>query len=133
MLLVLLSATHVFPWLSVHTMLLGMTLAVCGYSAIQMAVLAKVFYDFIPEKTAKYTQHITYNRGVAVAALLGLTSLAFLVRFIVLYFQEHMTLSFISESTIIALYLLLLSFQTFTFTLLFQMIANRNKAQSGLP
>jgi glycosyltransferase involved in cell wall biosynthesis len=133
MLLVLLSTTRVFPWLSVHTMLLGMTLAVCGYSAVQMAIIAKVFYNFIPEKTAKYTRLITYNRGVAVASLLGLTSLAFLVKFIVLYLQEHMTLSFISESTIIALYLLLLSFQTFTFTLLFQMIANRNKAQSGLP
>jgi hypothetical protein len=47
------------------------------------------------------------------------------------YFQLHMTLSFVSESAIIALYLLLLSFQTFTFTLMFQMIVNRNKSKRG--
>jgi hypothetical protein len=123
MLLVLLSAGHWLPWLSIHSMLLGMTLAVCGYSAVQMAILAKVYYNFTPEKTAKYARLITYNRGVAAAAFLGLTGLVILAGFIAQYFHKHMTLSFISEPAIIALYLLLLSFQTFTFTLLFQMIA----------
>jgi len=122
-LLLFLSSGHWVPWLWIHSMLLGMTLAVCGYSAAQMAVLAKVYYNFTPEKTAKYARLITYDRGVAAAAVLGLTGLAILAGFIAQYFHKHMTLSFISEPAIIALYLLLLSFQTFTFTLLFQMIA----------
>jgi glycosyltransferase involved in cell wall biosynthesis len=127
MLLVVLSAGHWFPnLLSVHSMLLGMTLAVCGYSAIQMAILARVFYNFVPAKTAKYARLVTYNRGVATAALLGLTGLAILVAFSVHYFQKHMVLSFVSEPAIAALYLLLLAFQTFTFTLLLQMMAQTN-------
>jgi hypothetical protein len=131
MLLVLLSAGHWIPWLSIHSMLLGMTLAVCGYSAIQMAILARVFYNFVPAKTAVYAALITYNRGVAIAAVLGLTGLAILAGFSLHYFENHMTLSFISKPAIIGLYLLLLSFQTFTFTLLVQMMANRTILNSA--
>jgi hypothetical protein len=130
LLLVLLSASHWIWWLSLHWLLLGMTLTVCGYSAIQMAILAQVFYNFIPEKTAKYTRLVTYNRGMGLSALLGLTSLAVLVKFFVLYLQKNMTLAVVSESAIIALYLLLLSFQTFTFNLIFQMMTRRNKLQA---
>jgi glycosyltransferase involved in cell wall biosynthesis len=130
LLLVLLSASHWVWWLSLHWMLLGMTLTVGGYSAIQMAILTKVFYNFIPEKTAKYTKLVTYNRGVAASALLGLTSLAVLAKFSAQYLQKNMTLSAVSEPAIVALYLLLLSFQTFTFTLMFQMIARRNKLRA---
>jgi glycosyltransferase involved in cell wall biosynthesis len=131
LLLVALSASHRIPWLSVHWMLLGMTLAVCGYSAVQMAILARVFYNFIPAKTANYTRLINYNRGMAAAAVFGLISLAMLAKFVVQYFQLHMTLSFVSEPAIIALYLLLLSFQTFAFTLLFEMIVHRNKSRAA--
>jgi hypothetical protein len=131
LLLVALSASHRIPLLSVHWMLLGMTLAVCGYSAVQMAILARVFYNFIPAKTAKYTRLINYNRGVAAAAVLGIISLAVLAEFVVRYFQLHMTLSFVSEPVIIALYLLLLSFQTFAFTLLFEMIVHKNKSRTS--
>jgi glycosyltransferase involved in cell wall biosynthesis len=127
LLLVSLSASHWIERLSVHWMLLGMTLSIAGYSAVQMAILTRVFYDFIPEKTAKYARLITYNRGVAASAFLGLTSLAILLTFLVQYFRQHMTLSSVSEPAIIALNLLMLSFQTFTFTLMFQMIVRRNK------
>lgn len=128
--LVLLTAIHSIPRLSLHWMLLGMTLTVGGYSAVQMAILTKVFYNFIPQRTAKYTRLITYNRGIAASALFGLAGFVVLVRFAVRYFQQHMTLSSVSESAVVALYLLLLSFQTFTFTLMFQMIACRNQVKS---
>jgi glycosyltransferase involved in cell wall biosynthesis len=130
-LLVVLSAGHWFVWLSIHSMLLGMTLALCGYSALQMAILARVFYNFIPKQTDFYSRIITYDRGVALAASLGLAAVIILVGFIIQYVHKHMTLTFVSKPAILALYLLLLSFQTFTFTLLFQMIANRNKPNSG--
>jgi hypothetical protein len=108
-------------------MLLGMTLTIGGYSAVQMAILTRVFYNFIPEKTARFARFITYNRGVGISVLFGLAALAILVKFTVRYFQEHMTLAAVSEPAIIALYLLLLSFQSFTFTLMFQMIVSRSK------
>lgn len=127
LLLVLLSASHWVWWLSLHWMLMGMTLTVGGYSAIQMAILSKVFYNFIPERTARYTKFVTYDRGMVASALLGLTSLVVLAKFSVQYLQKNMTLSAVSEPAIIALYLLLLAFQTFTFTLMFQMIVRRNK------
>lgn len=130
MLLMVLSAGQWFVWMSIHWMLLGMTLALCGFSAVQMGIIAKVFYNFIPEKTSKYVRLITYNRGVVVAGVLGLTALVILVGFAWQYFQKHMRLSFVSKPAIVALYLMLLSFQTFTFTLLFHMIVNRNKVNS---
>jgi glycosyltransferase involved in cell wall biosynthesis len=130
-LLVALSAGRWFPWLSVHSMLLGMTLALCGYSALQMAILAKVFYNFIPKQTDIYARIITYNRGVAVAGSLSLAAGIILVGFIIQYVHKDMALTSVSKPAILALYLLLLSFQTFTFTLLFQMIANRNKLNSS--
>lgn len=132
LLLVVLSASHWFWWLSLHWMLLGMTLTVGGYSAIQMAVLSRVFYNFIPEKTGRYVKRFTYNRGVAVSALLALAGLAILIKFSARYVQQHLTLSHASEPAITALYLLLLSFQTFTFTLMFQMIAHRNQQPKSL-
>jgi glycosyltransferase involved in cell wall biosynthesis len=126
LLLVSASASHLRGWLNLHGMLLGMTLTVGGYSAVQMAVLSKAFYNFIPAKVARYTRLITYDRGVVGAAILGVAALVILVQFTIRYFLVHMTLSSVSETAVIALYLLLLSFQTFTFTLMLQMIARRN-------
>ncbi len=132
LLLALLSVTHAIRQFSIHWMLLGMTLTVGGYSAIQMAILSRIFYNFIPGKSAWYTKWFTYNRGVAASAVLALAGLAILVRFSERYVQQHLTLSHASEPAITALYLLLLSFQTFTFTLMFQMIVHRNQQTRGL-
>jgi glycosyltransferase involved in cell wall biosynthesis len=132
LLLVALTASHWIPHLSLHWMLLGMTLTVGGYSAVQMAILTKVFYNFIPKKTAQYARLITYNRGVAVSAFFTLMSLLILGKFFVQYLRQDMTLSSVSEPAIMALYLLLLSFQTFTFTLMFQMIVLRNKSKTRI-
>jgi len=123
-------AAHLAPWLSLHWMLLGMTLTVGGYSAVQMAVLTRAFYNFIPTKVARYSQTITYDRGIMAAAVVALGGLAILVQFAYHYFLDHMTLSAVSQTAIIGLYLLLLSFQTFTFTLMFQMIVRRNTARA---
>ena len=53
--------------LNLHTMLLGMTLTTLGYSAVQLATLAQVFYNFDPQYRRRLADQLTYNRGMGTA------------------------------------------------------------------
>jgi glycosyltransferase involved in cell wall biosynthesis len=110
-----------------HGMFLGVTLAVVGYSAIQMAILSKIFYNFVPVKNQKYKNIFKYNNGVIGGSLMMLTGLLFLVDFISLYIKSDFSLHKVSNPAIVGLLLIILGFQTFTFTLMLQMIANKQQ------
>jgi glycosyltransferase involved in cell wall biosynthesis len=111
-----------------HGMFLGVTLTVVGYSAIQLAIFAKLFYNFAPQENQKYKNIITYNKGVITGFLLIGLGLLLLVHFVSIYVQSNYLLTKISNTAIFGLLLLILGFQTFTFTLIFQMIVNRQEA-----
>ena len=49
---------------NLHWMLLGVTLATLGYGAVQLGVLARVYYSFDPSYAARIARIVTYNRGV---------------------------------------------------------------------
>jgi glycosyltransferase involved in cell wall biosynthesis len=117
-----------------HGMFLGVTLTVVGYSAIQMAILSRIFYDFIPSKNLKYRKFFKYTRGVIGGAVMMLGGVLLLIDFIGIYIKSNFTLQNISNPAIVGLLLFILGFQTFTFTLMFQMIVNRqasNKRKLG--
>jgi glycosyltransferase involved in cell wall biosynthesis len=105
-----------------HTMLLGMTMTTLGYSAVQFATLAQMFYNFDPGRRRRLAGWLTYNRGVATAA--GLALVGFVLNAILLgqWIHGGWLLREISHPGLFGLLLLILGFQTFTFTLLFQMI-----------
>jgi hypothetical protein len=110
-----------------HGMFLGATLAVVGYSALQMAILSKIFYNFAPAKNLSYKKIFAYNNGVIAGATLMAGGLALLVHFIAIYIKSGFLLQKISNPAILGLLLIILGFQTFTFTLIFQMIVNRQR------
>ena len=115
--------------LDLHSMLLGMTVTTLGYSAVQFATLAQVFYNFDPKRRRRLAGWLTYNRGVGTAVLL--TGIGLLLNAILLihWLRVGMLLEEISHPALFGLMLLILGFQTFTFTLLFHMINTRYEAE----
>jgi glycosyltransferase involved in cell wall biosynthesis len=108
--------------ISLHWMLLGVTLTTTGYSAVQLAILARVFYNFDAAYTARVRRTLTYNRGTAAGLLLGAAGVLLNVILLVTWFRSNLLLKDLYHPGIVGLLLIILGFQTFTFTLLLQML-----------
>jgi glycosyltransferase involved in cell wall biosynthesis len=120
-----------------HWMLLGMTLTTLGYSALQLALLAKAYYNFKPKVTRRIERLITYDRGMIGGGLLGLAGLALdgqmLAHFLRHGFSaEEVRLGYIGYG-LLGLMLIILGFQTVTHTLILQMVlfARRRSTPPG--
>jgi glycosyltransferase involved in cell wall biosynthesis len=114
-------------FLSIHGMLLAITLVILGYSSVQMAILSKTVYDFQPPSTEKYKKLFSYNKGVLTGLVLSLAGLVILLNFLAGYIRSGFVLKQISRFALLGLLLIIVGFQTFTFTLVFQMLIHRNK------
>lgn len=113
--------------INLNWMLLGITLTTLGYNALQMALLAKVFYNFDKKVTSTITSRITYNRGMFIS--FGLFIIGFVLDLILVirWLNSGLQLTAIYYPALFGLLLIMLAFQTFTFTLLLNMInQNRN-------
>jgi len=108
---------------NLHWMLLGVTLATLGYSAVQMGTLARVFYNFEPLYTQRITRRITYNRGSITGILLGLIGFAMNLVLVWRWIAGGLRLDEIQYAAVFGLLLIILGFQTFTFTLMLHVIA----------
>jgi hypothetical protein len=111
--------------LDLHVMLLGLALSVLGYSAIQLGVLARVHYDFDPDFTDRMLRSVTINRGAALAGLLVLAGLVLDLILLVDWIGDGFRLTVLSYFGVFGLLLIVLGFQTFTFTILVQMLGRR--------
>ena len=109
-------------------MLLGVVAATVGYSAVQLALLARVYYDFDPPATDRLLGRLTYNRGMAACALLILAGLVPNVVLLTHWLSHDFHLPSIQYSSVFGLLLLTLGCQTFGFTLLLHMVAGRRRA-----
>jgi len=110
-----------------HTMLLGMTMTTLGYTGMQMAMLARTFYNFSPARRRRLASWLTYDRGVVGGGVLALIGGAFNVALLVQWVFQGFLLHDIYHLSLFGLLLIVLGFQTFTFTLLFQMIHRRHE------
>jgi len=110
-----------------HWMLLAMVVATVGYSAVQLALLARVFYDFDRRLTDRILRIVTYNRGVAVSGLLILAGMIPNLVLLARWLSHNFRLPAIQYSSVFGLLLLILGFQTFGFTLLLHMIGRRSR------
>jgi glycosyltransferase involved in cell wall biosynthesis len=110
-----------------HSMLLGLTMTTLGYTALQFATLARAYYNFDPPRTKRLARLFTYDRGVVSAALIGGAGLALNALLTVHWFRHGLKLSHVSHPGLFGLMLIILGFQTFVFTLLFQMIQSRGR------
>lgn len=109
---------------SLHWMLLGLTLATVGCGAFQLGILGRVWHNFDPEFTVWIRHVLTYDRGTlgglgiaAVGVLLAATAVG-------AYLFGGLRLSDIQYVSVFGLLLIILGFQFFTFTLIFELIAN---------
>jgi len=111
--------------LNLHWMLLGVTLTVVGYNAILLGMITRVFYDFDPIISERLTTLLTYNRGVIGGVLLGLVGVGLNSALVYSWIRNDFRLSELNHPGVFGLLLIVMGFQTFTSTLVFQMIARR--------
>jgi glycosyltransferase involved in cell wall biosynthesis len=109
-----------------HWMLLGLVLSTLGYSAVQLAVLARVHYDFDHDFTRRVFDVLTYDRGMAVAGGLIVAGLVPNVALAVQWLSQGMRLVAIDHPAVFGLSLIILGFQTFAFTLLVHIIGRQH-------
>ena len=110
-----------------HLMLLGVTLATVGYGAVQSATLARVFYGFDPAYTERVARRVTYNRGSLAGLGLGVIGLLLNLSLLARWVGGELKLHELQYAAVFGLLLIILGFQTFTFTLLLHMILERRE------
>jgi len=113
--------------LDLHTMLLGVTLATLGYSAIQLGTLARVFYNFNPRRRRRLAERFTYNRGMIAAGAATASGVLINIGLVAHWIRGGLKLQEVYHPGLFGLLLIILGFQTFVFTLLFQMINSRHE------
>jgi glycosyltransferase involved in cell wall biosynthesis len=118
--------------LNLHWMLLGVVAATVGYSAVQLALLARVFYDFDRRLTDRLLATVTYNRGMLGSGLLILAGIAPNAVLLARWLSDNFHLPAIQYSAVFGLLLVILGFQSFGFTLLLHMLGGRSRRRRSL-
>jgi UPF0716 family protein affecting phage T7 exclusion len=107
--------------LSLHWMLLGLTLATLGMQCIYLGILAQVFFDYSGDVTRIWFARFAYTRTVLLSLAAFMTGLA-LNGWLVAYYVHHalrLTLEApVNNLAVTGLFLMMAGFVTFTFTLL---------------
>ena len=108
--------------LDLHWSLLALVLSTLGYSAVQLATLARVHYRFDPGFADRAQRLVSYNRGIGTAFALMVAGLIPNVALLVNWVQEGFSLRQIDHPAVFGLNLIVLGFQTFAFTLLLHLV-----------
>jgi len=114
-----------------HWMLFGITLATLGYSAIQSAVLARIYYNFEPLYTERIARLLTYTRCSLFGLTVGCIGIVMNMVLLARWLLSGLRLSEIGHAAVFGLFMIILGFQTFTFTLLLHMIIQRRSGTSS--
>lgn len=107
--------------LSLHWMLLGLTLALLGLQCVYLGVLAQVLFDYSGEVTKRWFARFPYTRTVTLAAALFAAGVAVNVWLAVYYVKHDFQLSLdapVIYLGVTGLFAMVAGFVTFTFTLL---------------
>jgi len=116
-----------------HWMLLGLTLATLGYSALHLALLAKVFYDFEPGTTQRILRLLTYDRGVIAGSAMTAIGILLEMDLSLNWILQGLRLQEMYYSSVFGLLLIILGFQTITSTLVLQMVAGSRRLRECEP
>src|SRR5437763_2234674 len=106
---------------SLYWLLFGVTCVTLGYSSIQIGVLARVMHGLRPKSLKRLRQILSYDRGMLLSAGCVLIGIALLSLLVYHYLNAEFRLFEISHPAIFGLLLIIVGFQTFCFTLLFEM------------
>jgi hypothetical protein len=108
--------------LDLHWMLLSMTLAVLGYSSFQIGMLARLHHQLRMGVEMAFAKAYSYDRGMIAAAILMFAGLVLDARLLAQYVEAGFRLNDISYYGVFGLFLIIVGFQTFGFTLLIEMM-----------
>jgi glycosyltransferase involved in cell wall biosynthesis len=113
--------------LSLYWMLAGVTLTVLGFQNFYLGCLAQVLYDVDGSATSRWTGRFPYTRTVALSGLAFLAGLALVVPLVVEYLSHGLSLpgelGAVHHLAVLGITLVIVSFTTFTFTLLLHALA----------
>ena len=107
--------------LSLHWMLLGMSSATLGLQCIYMGILAQVFFDYSGAITKRWFARFPYTRSVIAAAGTFVLGVGLMGALLAYYLRHHFILEeglAINHLGVTGLFLMIVGFMTFTFTLL---------------
>ena len=105
---------------SLHWMLLGLSLVVLGLQAVYLCILSRVFYDYSGDFTERWFKRFPYDRTMIASGLTFLVGLGLDALLVARYVSQHFELleiSRLSHLAVTGLLLMIVSFLTFTFTL----------------
>jgi glycosyltransferase involved in cell wall biosynthesis len=105
-----------------HWMLLGVTLATVGYSALHLALLSRAYYAFRPTWRPTVLRWFSYNRGMTLGIAFMLVGLVANVNLCFHWWHNHLHLDQVSYPAVFGLLLIILGWQTITHTLILHMI-----------
>ncbi|HTQ05960.1 MAG TPA: glycosyltransferase family 2 protein [Polyangiaceae bacterium] len=109
--------------LSLHWMLLGMSLALLGLQCIYMGILSQVFFDYSGEVTAKWFRRFRYTRAVVASGIVFATGFLCELLLVRTYFRLGLHLPGMEDGPLnhlgfTGLMLMIAGFMSFTFTLI---------------
>jgi hypothetical protein len=113
--------------LSLHWMLLGVSLAVLGLQCVYMGILSQVFFDYSGQTTSRWFRLFSYTRTVVLSAALFLVGLGMTGLLISTYVAHGLALvasSTINHLSVTGLFFMIAGFMTFTFTLILHATAS---------
>jgi glycosyltransferase involved in cell wall biosynthesis len=113
--------------LNIQWMLLGMTLAVLGYSSFQIGMLARLHHQLRIGVAKAFAKAYTYDRGMILAAVLTLGGVILDAMLLAQYVSAGYRLAEVSYSGVFGLFLIIMGFQTFSFTLLIEMMKRMSR------
>jgi len=102
----------------IYTAMVASTLSVLGYALIQAGILARFRHKLRMGVEGVVISMLTYNKGMLIALLLFITGFIIDYRFMNSYLDNSFHVVDLSKSAIFGLLLIILSIQTFSFTLL---------------
>ena len=105
-----------------HTLLLGTTLTVLGYSLLQGGIIARSIHGLRKGIEAKFFSYLTYDTGMFLSGILGTIGLSLDGYFLYTFYSTGFVITNYSTSAVIGLLALVLSTQTFALTILLEMI-----------
>lgn len=115
-----------------HWMLLGVTLTTLGYSALHLALLARVYFNFRPERSIRVRRILTFDRGMLIGVVLMIVGIFLNLVLLIEWLMNGERLQTIYYPGVLGLLLIIFGFQTITHTLILQMVllARRHRATS---
>jgi glycosyltransferase involved in cell wall biosynthesis len=107
--------------LSIHSMLLGVTLTTLGLQCLFLSALAQVFFDYSGERTKRWFSRFPYTRTVALSAACFALGFVLTCVLLVHWVRQGFLLTMDDSANylgITGLFFMITAFTTFTFTLL---------------